>query len=288
MRLRSSNRPGGDAGYTDLETTVIDANGIGRDDLDRIEAYRARTGASLSEAVVDLGVVAPDHLQRTIATHAEAGTLIDPDQTGVSRAVVAAYAPDDPLTVKLRALRSTLFVPDDLEHGDMRVLVVVAVGTDDAPGVTANLATLVAQLGYPGLLVDANFAAPTQHALFGLDPVEGVTSLLSGALDRETTVVATPVPNLSLIAAGPAIAALPETVERVSLVEQIRAIRLGHRFAIIDAGNQPPEVTAAIARGADGVLLLVERERTPFAALETLLPRLESNDIPVVGSILIR
>lgn len=288
MRLRSSSARTAPDRYSEVESALIDANRLGREELDRIEAYRARTGASFTEAVVDLGVVAPEQVQRTLATRAEAGTLIDPDATGVSRAVVAAYDPDNALTVKLRALRSSLFAIEDLERGDMRVIVVAAVGTDDAPGVAANLATLVAQLGQPGLLVDANFAAPTHHSLFAVDPVEGVTSLLSGAEDRAATVVDTPVPNLSLIAAGPAINALPETVERVSLIEQVRAIRLGHRFAIVDAGHQPPEMVAAIARGADGLLLVVERTQTPFAALDALLPRLEAADVPVLGSILIR
>ncbi|MBB5699300.1 hypothetical protein [Sphingomonas yantingensis] len=297
MKLRSSTGRGLASSSVDFgmpgtsrrtDSPLIDIDSLSAEDRDRIARYQARTGASVDAAAVDLGLVDPDAVRQALARHVEAGELIDPDTTGVNRAVVAAYAPDDPLSVKLREVRSSLLTVLEIDRDALSVVVLAGCGTDDTAGVAANLATLFAQLGKPGLVVDANFAAAAQDALFGVSPVEGATSLLTGGAAREDSVVSTPVPNLDLIASGPVISGLSEAVERVSLVEQLRALRGGYRFAIVDAGNQPADIVAAIARGADGVLLLSERRHTPLEAVRALIDRLAANDVPVLGNILVR
>lgn len=293
MRLRSKagrsvDRETGVAPVPDqVGETLIDAGGFSPDDLDRIAQYQERTGLSFADSAIDLGLATPETVNRAITEQAQAG-LIDPENSPVSPAVVAAFDPIDPLSLKLRALRSTLFAPDEMRGPDARVLVLAGVGTEDTPGVAANLAVLVAQLGFKGLLVDANFAAPTQHGLFGVDNVAGVTSMLTGGGAQDAHVVPTPVPNLDLLAAGPEISALSETVERVSLVAQLRGMRQGHRFMIVDAGDQAPDVLAALARGADGVLLVAERKQTSMEAVQAVLGRLRSNDVEVLGTVLVR
>lgn len=296
MKLRSSSGPAaatpGDGPIPRkthrADAPLFDATALSEEDRDRITQYQARTGASFNTAAIDLGLIDPDAMRQALMRHAEAGQLIDPDATGVDRAVVAAYAPADPLSIKLRELRSSLLTVLDLDRDAMSVVVLAGCGTDDTAGVAANLATLFAQLGKPGIVVDANFDAPAQDALFGVAADEGATSLLTGGSVRENCVVETPVPNLDLIATGAAISGLSEAVERVSLVEQLRALRGGYRFAIVDAGNQPADIVAAIARGADGVLLLAERRQTPMESVRVLMDRLTANDVPVLGSVLIR
>lgn len=295
MKLRSSShstggsRPAGAPGNgaQALDGSLIGADSLSSEDMAQIAQYQGRTGAGFSEAAVELGLIAPEAISQALARQVEAGELVDPDVAGISRAIVAAYDPEDPLAVRLRELRSTLLTVLDLDGDRMPVVVIAGCDTDDTAGVAANLATLFAQLGHPGLIVDANFAAPTQHALFGLDPEVGATSLLTGVSVRDDCAVATPITNLDLIAAGPAIGGLSEAVERVSLVDQVRAIRGGYRFAIIDAGNQATDVVAAIGRGADGALLLVERRHSSLRAVRLLSDRFDANQIPLLGSIVI-
>lgn len=270
------------------DPSLIDTNALSADDLDRIAQYQARTGASFGNAAVDLGLVEPEVFNQALARRVEAGQLVDPDTAGISRAIVAAYDPEEPLSVRLRELRSTLLTVLDLDSDRMPVVVLAGCGTDDTAGVAANLATLFAQLGQHGLIVDANFVNPAQHALFGVDPAEGATTLLTGGGARDESAVPTAIPNLDLVASGPAISGLSEAVERVSLVDQLRAMRAGYRFAIIDAGNQPADIIAAIARGADGALLLVERERSSMSGVRALSDRLDANEVPLMGSIIVR
>ncbi|VWX53324.1 hypothetical protein [Novosphingobium sp. 9U] len=270
-----------------LAATLIETGALSPEHLEQIDGYRQRTGASFAEAVVDLGLVSPETTSRAVTAHQSSG-LIDPDASGVSPAIVAAYDPADPLVLKLRALRSMLFNAEELRGRPARILVLAGVGTEDTAGIAANMAVLVAQLGVRGLLVDANFPAPTQHVLFGIDNDFGVTSLLAGGSGRDLPVVETPIPNLDLMATGPEISALSETVERVSLVAQLRALSSDYAFAIIDVGEQPADVIAALARGSDGAVMVAERNQTPLASLRALLDALQRSEVPVLGSVLAR
>lgn len=295
MKLRSHTSHAPTQNLSDGMTTppdpiaaaLIESGALSSEHLERIDNYRQRTGTSFTEAVTDLGLASPEATSRAVTAHAPSN-LIDPDASGVSRVLVAAYNPDDPLVMKLRALRAILFNAEQLGRGPARVLVLAGIGSDDTAGIAANLAVLVAQLGVRGLLVDANFAAPVQHILFGVDGDLGVTSLLAGKLQTDTAVVATPVSNLDLLAVGREIAALSETAERVSLVAQLRALPCNYAFAIIDVGEQPADLVAALARGADGAVMVVERDHTPLSTLRTLLSALERAEVPVLGSVLAR
>jgi Mrp family chromosome partitioning ATPase len=269
-----------------LTATLIETGALSSEHIEQINDYCQRTGASFADAAVDLGLVSPEVTSRAVTAHVPSG-LIDPDTSGVSPAVVAAYDPVDPLVIKLRALRSMLFNAEDLGHGPTRILVFAGIGTDNTAGVAANLAVLVAQLGVRGLLVDANFPTPTQHVLFGINSDLGVTSLLTGTA-RTDAVVETPVSNLDLLATGPDIAALSETAERVSLTALLRDLSRKYAFVIIDVGEQPADLVAALARGADGVVMVVERDQTPLSSLSELLNALQHVEVPVLGSVLAR
>lgn len=270
-----------------VAASLIETGLLSTEHLDRVNDYCKRTGASFADAVVDLGLISPEETSRAMIAHAPS-SLIDPETSGVSRALVAAYDPADQLVVKLRALRSVLFNADDLGRGPARILVLAGAGTDDTTGVAANLAVLVAQLGARGLLVDANFAAPAQHALFGIETNTGVTSLLVGQAQSGAVVQETPIANLDLLAAGPEVVALSELVERVSLIALLRTLPRQYAFVIVDVGEQPAEMIAALARGSDGVVMVVERDHTPLSALQSLLGALERNDVSVIGSVLAR
>lgn len=267
-----------------IDATLADASSLSAAELAHIAEFRQRTGMTFAEALVDLGLATSEAVNQTIIEHMPAG-LIDPESSGVSAAVVAVFDADNPLTVKLRALRAILFGPDDL-RGGLRTLVLTGVGTNKSSGVAANLAVLVAQLGRPVLLVDANFNTPTQAALFGVAWESGVTSVLTDTQSVDAAVIATPAPNLDLLGPGPSIPLLSETVERVSLVTRLRAMRKSYACAIIDAGDQPADVIAAIARGADAVVPIVERGATDLVQLRTLLSQLERNEIAVPGTVL--
>ena len=270
-----------------LGARLIDGGAITAADAVRIAAHQRRTGSTFAEAALDLGLVAPETINRIGAERSQPG-LVRVEDSRLSPALVAAFDPDSPLAQRLRPVRSHLFAPATLGRPDAPVLIVAGVGSEDTAGIAGNLAVLVAQLGYRGLLVDANFAAPAQHNLFGVSNADGTTGMLLNGSARDAVVIATAIPSLDLMPAGPPIGAINETVERAALVQLLRGLRHGHRFVIVDAGSPPPDLLASLARGSDGALLVAERGRSPVAQLRATIERLEANDVDVVGSILAR
>ena len=270
-----------------IGSLLVGAGELDDVELDRVIEHQMRTGMLFGEAAVDLGFISPDALGRAIAEQHEV-SLLDPATSPVSRAVVAAYDPLDPLTRKLRALRSTLFGPEELKGSATKIIVIAGITGNDSPGLAANLAVVVAQLGLETLLVDCNFAAPTLHKLFALPNRSGTTTLFLQGGRTELPVAATPVPQLELLASGPDIPNVAEAVERVPLCSVLRQQRHGYRAIIVDAGTQSPEVVTALARGSDGVLIIAERRRTPMQAIGKLIARLEGNDVNVLGTVLAR
>jgi Mrp family chromosome partitioning ATPase len=270
-----------------IGSLLVGAGELNEVELNRVIEHQARTGMLFGEAAVDLGFVSLDALGRAVSEQHEV-SLLDPATSPVSRAVVAAYDPLDPLTQKLRALRSTLFGPEELKGSTTKIIVIAGVTGNDTPGLAANLAVVVAQLGLETLLVDCNFAAPTLHKLFALPNRSGTTTLLLQNDRTELPVAATPVPHLELLPSGPDIPNSAELVERVSICAALRQQRHGHRAIIVDAGTQALEVVTAIARGSDGVLIIAERRRTPMQGIGRLIARLKDSDVDVLGTVLAR
>lgn len=246
-----------------LGSLLVSTGELTDDELERVVEHQSHTGMLFGDAAVDLGFVSGETVARAIATQNEA-SLLDPSTSPVSRAVVAAFDSFDPLIVKLRALRSTLFGPEELNSSSVRIFVVAGISGNDTPGLTSNLAVLVSQLGLDTLLVDANFAAPAHHNLFALNNRSGTTTLFAQIGQGELPIASTAIPRLDVLTSGPEVPNVAETVERTSLCSELRALRIGYRAIIIDAGSQAPEIVAALARGSDGVLIVAERRRTPM------------------------
>jgi len=66
-----------------------------------------------------------------------------------------------------------------------------------------NLATVLAQRGGRVLLVDADLRRPSIHVVLGLNPQNGLSTVLTGVSTLEDAVIPSVVPNLSILPAGP-------------------------------------------------------------------------------------
>ncbi|RYF24386.1 MAG: hypothetical protein EOO77_00065 [Oxalobacteraceae bacterium] len=264
-----------------LSSALIDES-----QLDQIDAQKNRTNQSFREAAVDLGIVSQEVVQQATAGQRSSMLLITGESV-VSPAVVAAFDLFDPLTEKLRALRPVIITPAQMTNSKPRIIVISGISGNDTPGIAANFAVVVAQLGYDGLLVDANLSRPTQHHLFGVPNRDGVSTLLTQG-PNDAAFVKTQIPHLDLLTAGSDIINVAESLERTSLCGTLRSLRRGYHFVIVDGGTQPIEVAAAMARGSDGVLIIAERGRTQVKRLKQAIGQMESREIDVLGTILAR
>src|SRR6185503_6302746 len=69
--------------------------------------------------------------------------------------------------------------------------------------IAANLAVVFAQLGQRTLLIDADFRAPRQQAIFNISDRFGLSSVLSGRADLSAAVPVSGLTGLSVLPAGP-------------------------------------------------------------------------------------
>jgi capsular exopolysaccharide synthesis family protein len=154
------------------------------------------------------------------------------------------------------------------------VVVTSAVPKEGKTTVSANLAAAIAQLGRKVLLIDADMRVPSQHHLWQLTNVAGLSEVLVGQAEFSTTVDHV-MDNLDILTAGvrpPNPLALLDSKRMASLIENFSA---KYDFVIIDA---PPILLAADAltlnQMSDGILLVarpgVIESSSAFAAQEML------------------
>lgn len=157
-----------------------------------------------------------------------------------------------------RALRTNLIF-SSVENPITTLLLTSPAQTDEKSLVLANLAVTLAQAGNKTILVDADLRRPAQHEIWGIPNERGLTTMMleDGAL-ANPPLVATDVPNLSLLPSGilPPIPADVLSSQRMS--EIIGLLKARAHYVLFDA---PPVLAATDASllgvKLDGVALIV-------------------------------
>ncbi|MCP6758397.1 MAG: polysaccharide biosynthesis tyrosine autokinase [Fischerella sp. CENA71] len=136
------------------------------------------------------------------------------------------------------------------------ILVTSAVPKEGKSTVSANLAAAIAQLGRKVLLIDADMRSSSQHHLWQLTNVAGLSEVLVGQAQFNNTVCQV-MDNLDVLPAGvrpPNPLALLDSKRMASLVEDFSS---QYDFVIIDA---PPIFLAAealtVSKMTDGILFV--------------------------------
>jgi capsular exopolysaccharide synthesis family protein len=152
--------------------------------------------------------------------------------------------------------------------------------------VAANLAVALAQAGDTTLLIDADLRQSRQHELFGVSNASGVSTFLRGE-GESLPIVATAVPNLSLLPAGPTPPNPAELLAGARSPIMLARAREAATFVILDA---PPlsAIADALALGtiADGVLLVIRAGKTRRPAAQRVKDQLERVGANILGVIL--
>lgn len=206
--------------------------------------------------------------------------------TALSRALIAAHDPAGPRAEAFRRLRTELVLR---WFGDKRTLAVIgAREEDDADTVAANLAILMAQLGEPTLLVDANLRSPRQHTLFGLKPAVGLADLLRNRDVHDEAIVPIPaIENLHVLCAGAVPPNPQELVTRTPFIYLMKTLPERFRAVIVAT---PPALDCAdaqvIADRTQGCLLVTRRHRTRVVDVERVKEQLRSGNTMLVGGVI--
>jgi protein-tyrosine kinase len=208
----------------------------------------------------------------------------DPDVLRTNR-VVSVCTEDE--ADRLKILRTRIV--DLMRSEGKNTLLVTSANAGEGKTLTAiNLAISFSHLlNQTVLLVDAHLKNPSVHRYFGFDEKEGLSDYLRGKKEISDLLVCPGLDRLVLLPGGKRItnsAELLGTTSMESLVGEIKT-RYPDRFILFDGG---PILTSAdplvLARYTDGILLVVEAERTTRNDLKRVFELLK--DRPVVGMVL--
>ncbi|HEX6087647.1 MAG TPA: polysaccharide biosynthesis tyrosine autokinase [Thermoanaerobaculia bacterium] len=190
-----------------------------------------------------------------------------------------------PIAESYRAFRTSLLLAS---ANSPKVIVITSSFAREGKTTTSvNLATVLAQMGKPVLLLDADLRRPRLQKVFTGKMNLGLVNYLAANIPLDDIIQPTDVPNLSVVLSGPIPPNPSELLASDRMKHLIEEVRARYAYVIFDS---PPvlAVTDAIvlAAAADGVVLTVHGGKTPRELVQRSAERLRQANIPVLGALL--
>ena len=197
-------------------------------------------------------------------------------------------ATDDPVEEDYKLIRTQVVQRTKADNKNLLMLT----GPHPGEGKTltaTNLAISLAQeMDKTVLLVDADLRRPTVHEYLGLSRTPGLVEfLMDGRKIPELLVHPEGFPNLVVLPGGRPIGKAAELISSPTMVELVEELKHFYpdRYVLFDL---PPVLSftdaLAFAPSMDGIILVVERGKTPGEDIQRCLKLLE--DFPVLGLVL--
>jgi capsular exopolysaccharide synthesis family protein len=176
-----------------------------------------------------------------------------------------------------------------VEPGSHSVLVTSAVPSEGKTMVASNLALGLAQLGSKVVLVDADMRRPSVHEIFGTAQEPGLSNVMVGNAQLHKAIRLTPVPGLSLLAAGRIPPNPIELVATQRFKDFLDLLKKEYDWVVVDS---PPVMAVAdaavLSRVTSGVLFVVGAEMSRRATVEAAIERLHAAKAHFLGGVLNR
>jgi protein-tyrosine kinase len=198
------------------------------------------------------------------------------------------FNPEPHLEEQYHRVRRHLLL--DPKHSGMKVIMVAA--TDHGEGGTTTAATLASTLArsknFKTLLIDANLRTPALEDVFvgQRNPVGLSDVVLSGA-DLDASIYETRYSNLFVLPSGKAVSSPSYIFDGNALSGLLD--RLRERFDFIIFDGSPLDAyseSSFLASKVDGVILVVEAERTKIEVARRIKKELESAGVNLLGVVL--
>ena len=243
-------------------------------------------GAAFLVEYLDDTVKTPDDAQEAglgvLATVQRAGTNVKSPQE-----LFALSQTRSPVAEAYRTLRTNLQF-SSLDRPLRCLVVTSALATEGKTTTAANLAVVMAQAGKRVVLVDADLRRPAVHRLFGLPNQGGLTDALVGEPAALNTFLrATAVENLRVLTSGPIPPNPQELLASQRMGDLLQRLAGEADAVLIDT---PPSLMVAdanvLAACTDGVLLVVNADRTRRVAVQQATEGLRQVGANVVGGVL--
>jgi polysaccharide biosynthesis transport protein len=154
--------------------------------------------------------------------------------------------------------------------------------------VAANLAIVMAQSGSRVLLVDTDMRRPRVHKAFGIPrPRLGLSTMVLGESDAESTIQRTVVPNLDVLVCGPTPPNPSELIHTEAFQRVIEDVSARYDRVIFDSPPIGVVTDAAIlSKLVDGTVLILKSLHTTREAAKHAVSVLRDIDAVVLGAVL--
>lgn len=157
-------------------------------------------------------------------------------------------------------------------HSAVRsVLLTSADEGDQKTAVAVHLAASLARLGRRTLIVDGDLRRPKLASVFGVDNAVGLTGVLRGTTEPEDAIVATDIPYLSVLPAGPDLGAPDKLLARERLTQVMRHIGTNFDQVVVDSPDLVKASDALLLAGAADSVILVASPRLRRSGLRSVI-----------------
>ena len=203
---------------------------------------------------------------------------IDPDE--------ALADPKSPMSEGYNALRASLL--HATSAGLPPVLLVTSAQAAEGKTTTSEaIARTLARLGKRVLLVDGDLRRPSIHRRMGVSNERGLSTLLTTGDTLDSAVIVSSEPGLTLLTSGPVPPSPTELTSSIRFRALIDDMADKYDAVIIDS---PPILGLADAPAmsalVDGVVLVIESERSRRGGLKAALRRLRAMRPNLLGAVL--
>lgn len=202
-----------------------------------------------------------------------------------SRRLVTVLEPTGTASEAYRTLRTSLLYA--LVDDPPKVIVMTSPGPAEGKSTTcANLGVVLAQADKRTLIIDADLRKPVMHRIFGLRNMRGVVNVLTGEYDLPD-VWHEPIVGLKVITTGSLPPNPTELVGSRRFAELVHRARETFDYVLIDA---PPvgmvSDPAIVAAQGDGVLLVLDAQKTRKASVRQSIRGLRTMGANVLGTVM--
>lgn len=220
-----------------------------------------------------------------------AGTANQTRVCAVSAAVLRRHrvivsCADSPFADTVKVLRTRIIAT--LERFSGNSLLITSPREHEGKTLTAvNLAISIAQeINRTTLLVDADLRHPSVATYFGFTEAPGLADYLLGKAELPELLINPSIPKLTILPGGRPLASSSEMLGAEQTKRHFTEMkeRYADRFLVFDSPALLSGADALVlSEYVDGIVLVVEAERTPAAALTRALELLK--DKPVIGTV---
>ncbi|RJE48982.1 MULTISPECIES: CpsD/CapB family tyrosine-protein kinase [unclassified Dehalobacter] len=168
-----------------------------------------------------------------------------------------------------------------------RILFTSAGSEEGKSSIVANLAVSMSQAGKNVIIIDADLRNPSQHKIFGLSNLLGLTITLAEDVPVSDFIVKTPHEGLDILTSGPIPPNPAELLDSRRMKHILNEITQTYDFVLIDSPPVIPVTDASIlAQLVDGVVLVLAAREVKREYALRAKEQLEKVGAKILGTIL--